>query len=101
MITNPQAIRFTERARAIANALGSLTRTLPQFALDVVSDFEVITSGAPGNDVISDGSSSIRPITKDNIAQLKYVAEQVLAALKQDDREAIVSRIATHTQPMF
>lgn len=108
-IIHPQAIKFAnENARTIADLLGKLDRTTDQFLLNVVRDFETPTSGNANGDVISDGSEPAAPtpdgrpsVTKENVAQLKFVVEQIQAAMRQDDRQEIVNRWAVNTQPIY
>lgn len=101
MITDPKAVRFTEHVRAFANSLGSLMRTADQFMIDVVEEFESVTGAAPDEEIVADANQASRPITKLNIAQFKFVVEQFLAMANTDDRRAVVSRVATSTQPIF
>lgn len=104
LITNPQAIHFAnDRARIIANALQTLDRSLAQFALDVVILFETPTTSNIGGDIINDGSSldGRNPVTKTNVAELKYVLEQITACMSTDDRRAIVNRWAVNSTPLF
>jgi hypothetical protein len=101
MITNPKAVRFSEQVRSFAGSLGSLFRTADQFMINVVEEFESVTTEAPNEDVIADSAQGIRPITKQNIAEFKFVVEQFLAMANQSDRRAVVSRVATSTQPIF
>ncbi len=104
MITDAQAVRFAnENARTIADLIGKLDRTLDQFALNVVRDFEAKTSGNTSGEVIDDGADEDgrNAVTKNNVAQLKFVCEQLKACLDTDDRRAIVNTWAVNTQPIY
>lgn len=103
-ITNPQAVKFcNENARTIANLIGSMYRTLDQFALNVVRDFEENTSGNVDADPIIDGSDvdGRNPVTKVNVAELKFVCEQLKATLDTNTLIALVNNWATNTQPIY
>ena len=100
MITNPQAIKVAEHARAFANSLGSLFRTADQYMIEAAK-FDTLTSGALDSDEIADSLQATLPMTKLKMAQFKYVIEQFLAMANTDDRRTVVSNIATHTAPMF
>ncbi len=104
-ITDPQAVDFANtKARAIANLIESLDRTIDIFLIDVVEDFEDRTGGnANGDVVIVEGliNDSRNPITKQNIAELKFVVEQIKACLDQDDRRTLVHNLVVLGQPIF
>lgn len=103
-ITAAQPVRFcNENARTIADLIGKLDRTLDQFALNVVRDFEAHTGANQNSDAIQDGSATDgrNPVTKVNVAELKYVCEQLKACMNTDDRRAIVNRWAVNAQPIF
>ncbi len=103
-IENPQAITFCNtRARRLADLIITLHRTLPQFMLEVVRDFENLTGGDANGDLIVDGSAQDgRPgVTKVNVAELKFVVEQLQNTMNTDDRVAIVNRWAVNGQPLF
>jgi hypothetical protein len=104
MITDPQAIRFAnENARTIADLIGRLDRTLDQFALNVVRDFESQTGGNANGEEIDDGAAADgrNVVTKLNVGELKYVCEQLKACMDTDDRRAIVNRWAVNSQPIY
>lgn len=104
-ITNAQAARFAdERARTIADLIWSLDRTLSQFMLDVVRDWESVpeVAAAQNTDVIvSSQPDSRNPVTKYNVGELKYVCEQLIACMATDDRRAIVNRWQVNGKPIF
>lgn len=102
-IVTPQAVKFAnEKARRLADLLQTTRRTCEQFALDV-TDFEVATDKDGDKDVIDDGAKTDgrKPVAKEQVAQLKFVAEQVAAALNQDDRAALVAAWVVNGQPIF
>jgi len=102
-ITNAQAVRFVnENARPLADLIESVRRTAEQFAINVVA-FEAVTGGNVNGDVVIDGAATDgRPLaTKGKVAALKYVAEQLVACLNQDDREVLVHDLVTNGQPRF
>ncbi len=102
-ITSPQAIRFcNENVRIIADLTEKLRRTGEQFLINVV-EFETITSGNANGDVVLDGAASDgRQIcTKQSVAEVKYVVEQLVACLNQDDRETLIHNLVTNGQPAF
>lgn len=102
-ITNPQAVRFcNERLRLVADQIQSARRTGEQFLIEVFA-FEDATSGNANEDVIIDGSATDgRPsITKQNVLEVKFVAEQLVSTLNQDDRETLVANVAVHGEPLF
>ncbi len=102
-ITNAQAVRFVnEQARPMADLIEKARRTAEQFAINVVA-FEADTSGNANGDVVIDGAATDgRPLcTKQKIAELKYVAEQMVAALTADNREELVHGLVTNGQPIF
>ena len=100
MIENQQAIQFVQQARTAAGAMGTLRRTLAEFMVRIPT-FESLTSGDLDADVINDFGVNTQPVTKLNVAQLKYRVEQVLASLEQDDGEAVVARFAPSSIPLF
>lgn len=102
-ITRPQAVKFAnEKARVFADLVERTRRTAQQFLVDVVA-FESGTAGNADADVINDGSDvdGRNRVTKGNVAQLKFVAEQLVAALTIDDRQQIVARWSVNGQPVF
>lgn len=104
MITNPQAIRFSNRkARAIATATQTLYRTILQFQQDVVRDFEALTGSDQDGDTIDDGAASqgIPIVTKGNVAELKFVMEQVKDCLETDDRLALLNKWVDQSTPLY
>lgn len=104
MIKNQQAIRFAnEKGRLLADLIQKMDRTAEQFLLAVVQDFENQTGNDANDAVIDDGSlvDGRNQITKENVAQLKYVVEQLRACMGTDDRRAIVSRFAVNGQPLY
>jgi hypothetical protein len=103
-ITNTQAVRFAnEEARVIADLLGKFIRCAPKFLQDIVVMFEANTAANPDDDFIIDGSVADGRVrrTKLNMAQLKYVVEQVQAACIQDDRDDTINSWAVNTIPPF
>lgn len=102
-ITDAQAVRFVnENARPMADLIEKVRRTAEQFAINVVA-FEAVTGGNANGDIVIDGAASDgRPIaTKGKVAALKYVAEQLVACLNQDDREVLVHDLSINGQPIF
>lgn len=106
-ITNAQAVRFSnENARPMADLTESLRRTAEQFLINVVA-FEAIVGvdgqgNANGDAVIDGAATDGRPIaTKGGVLALKYVCEQVVACLNQDDREVLVHNLVVNGQPRF
>lgn len=98
-ITNPQVVKHcNEVARPLADLLYQLRKRCEEYALLVVRDFEDHTGGNANGDVILDGAASDgrHPITKGDVLGIKFVAEQVLAALTADDREALVLELAVN-----
>jgi hypothetical protein len=106
-ITNPQAVKFcNEKLRVLSDLIEKTRRTAEQFAIDIVTEFEANTSGNANGDVIVDnpngaGSDGRSVITKQNVLEVKFVAEQMVAALTQDDREALVANVSVNGQPAF
>lgn len=102
-INNSQAIKFcNEKARPLADAIGRLVRTMPQFMIEV-AEYEKFTEANPESDKMDDGAERDgRPIvTKKDIAALKYVVERLIECMDQDDRIEIVNRVAVNTLPHF
>lgn len=102
-ITNPQAVKFSnEKARTLANHIASMDRTLTQFMLDVVA-FEANTSANAAGEVIEDNATlDGRPVvTKVNVAELKFVVEQLQATMAVSDRRAVVNRFVNNGQPLY
>lgn len=103
-ITNPQAIKFcNEKLRPLADLIEKTRRTAEQFAVDIVTEFEAHTSGNANGDVILDGAATDGRsiITKQNVAEVKFVAEQIAAAANQDDRELLIANVSVNGQPLF
>lgn len=103
-ITNPQAVRFcNEKLRPLADLIEKVRRTAEQFAIDITTEFEAHTSGNANGDAIVDGSASDgrQPITKGNVLEVKFVAEQMVAALTQDDREQLIANVSVNGQPLY
>lgn len=103
-ISNPQAVKFAnEKARRLADAIATVDRTLQQFALDVVTDFESNTGAAQDGDLIEDGSAldGRRPVTKANVGQLKFVCEQIGGIMNTADYRALVNNWVVNGQPIF
>jgi hypothetical protein len=103
-IVSPQVARFAnEKARVLANLIERTRRTAEQFAIDVVGEFEDHTGGNANGDVVVDGAAedgrSI--ITKGDILGLKFVAEQLVTALTEDDREDLIAAVSTDGTPAF
>lgn len=103
-ITSPQAVAFVnERARPMADLISKMRRTLPQFMLEVVSDFEANTGGNVNGDTVSDGAAEDgrTVLNKGDIAALKFVVEQLETCLATDDRTAIAAKPSVNSQPIF
>lgn len=109
-IVNAQAVKFcNQNARTIADLISKLDRTLPAFALNVVRDFEHQTNGNASEDRIIDGATTANDInedgrtkvTKNNVAQLKFVCEQLLAVMNTSDYRALVNNWVTNGNPIF
>lgn len=103
-ITDAQAVRFAnENARTLADLIERMDRTLDAFALNVVRDFEEVTGGNQNGDVIVDGSAADgrNGVTKQDVAALKFVCEQLKACMNTDDRRAVVHRWAVNSAPLF
>jgi hypothetical protein len=103
-IVNAQAVRFcNEKARPLADLIEKTRRTAEQFALDIVTEFEANTSGNANGDTIIDGAATDgrQVIDKGDILGLKFVAEQMVAALTQDDREALVAAVSVNGTPIY
>lgn len=103
-ISNPQAVLFAnENARVIADMIESLDRTMSQFMLNVVRDYEPNTGANLPTDYILDGSvaDGRARVTHYDVGALKYVVEQLLACLAQADRRAIVHRWAVNGRPKY
>lgn len=104
MITHPQAKRFSnENARPLASHMGQLYRTFAQFQLNIVRDFEALTTEDLDADLIADGSpeNGNNAISKGDVAALKYVVEQIKAAFEVEDRLAVINRWASNTKPLY
>lgn len=103
-ITDPRAVKFcNEKVRILADLIEKTRRTAEQFAIDVVTEFEAHTGGNVNGDAVSDGApgDGRSVITKQSVAEIKYVAEQLVACLNQDDRESIVAAVSVNGQPAF
>jgi len=103
-ITDPQAAGFANtRCRTLADLMASLDRTLPQFALEVVRDFENLTGANDNAEVIKDGSftDGRSQVTKQNVAELKFVAEQIAAVFNTSDYRALVNNWVVNGAPLF
>jgi len=103
-ITDPQAVKFcNENGRIMADAMLKFKRTADQFLLNVVRDFEQRTSGNQDSDSIQDGAASDgrNPLTKANVAQLKFVVEQMVGCINTDDRLQLTEAWGVNTQPYF
>lgn len=103
-IVDPQAVNFcNQKARRAADLVAALDRTIPQFLLDVVRDFEDITGSNVDGDPIIDGAleDGRNQVTKVNVAQLKFVLEQIKAAMDTDNRRDLVNEWVTNGQPIF
>ena len=103
-ITNPQAVAFcNQKLRPLADLIEKVRRTAEQFAIDVATEFEANTGGNANSDVIIDGAAvdGRSVITKQNVLEVKFVAEQMVAALTQDDREALIAAVSVNGQPIF
>lgn len=102
-ITHPRALRFRDNnARVIAEQALSLYRTIGQFQTLLVENFENLTGANANGDTIGESENHVlHPITKENVAQLKFVIEQLEACFDTDDRVAILSRWAVNSSPYF
>ncbi len=103
-ITNPQAVNFcNNKARRLADLIEKARRTAEQFLIDITTEFEANVGGNANEDVIIDGAATDgrQVITKQNIAEVKYVAEQLVACLNQDDRETLIANVSVNGDPLF
>lgn len=102
-ITNEEAVRFcNEKARTLADLIEKTRRTAEQFAIDIVTEFEAHTSGNANGDTILGASTGGRSLlTKQHVLELKFVAEQAVAALTQDDREQLIANVSVNGQPIY
>ena len=103
-ITNPQAVKFcNEKVRILSDLIEKTRRTAEQFAIDVVTEFEANTGGNANGDTVTDGAAedgrSI--ITKLSVANVKFVAEQLVTCLNTDDRETLIAAVSVNGQPSF
>lgn len=102
-ITNPQVVKFcNEKVRTAADLIEKTRRTCEQLLVDLVG-VETLVQAAADKDQIDDGSKTDgrKVIAKENIAQLKFVVEQLVACLNTDDRAQIVARWSVNGQPIF
>ena len=104
-ITDPRAIKFcNENARTIADLIEKFHRTIPTFMLNVVQDFEKHTANNADQDKIVDlnqPNDPRNPLVKVNVAELKYVVEQLQLALETDDRLEVGHRFVVNGQPIY
>lgn len=105
-ITNPQAVKFcNEKCRTLADQIQRMDRTLSQFMLLVVRDWESVAEvdAAQNTDLVVDGSATDGrpPVTRLNVGELKYVIEQLQACMNTDDRRAVVNKWAVNGQPIY
>jgi hypothetical protein len=93
-----------EELRVIADAIERLNRMAPQAMLDiVVVENRPSFINANNADIVLDGSETDgrKPVTKENILQLKFVIEQLQSAMNESDRAAVVHRWAVNSVPLF
>lgn len=109
-IVNAQAVKFcNQNARTIADLIAKLDRTLPEFALNVVRDFENQTGGNVDEDRVIDGATTVNgvnedgrtKVTKVRIAELKFVCEQLAAVMNTSNYRALVNNWVTNGNPIF
>lgn len=104
MITNPQAVKHcNEKVRPVADLIERTRRTCEQFLIDITTEFEANTSGDDPSTVVDDGASvdGRSVITKQNVSEVKFVAEQIVAAATQDDRATLIANVSVNGQPLF
>lgn len=112
-ITDPVAVKFAnEQCRIMADLIETMDRTAQQFMQNIVGqqwEANPDVVAAQDADPINDGSQRSlganadgrKPVTKVNVAELKYVAEQILAAMAISDRRAVVNRWSVNASPRF
>lgn len=103
-ITDAQAVNFCDTfGRTIADQIISLDRTMSQFMVYVVRDFEDNTGGNADGDPIIDGSPADGrpPLTKLSVAELKFVVEQLIATLDTDNRRELVNNWVVNPKPIY
>lgn len=103
-ITNPQAVDFcNEKLRVLADLIERARRTSEQFLIDITTEFEAHTGGNANEDVIIDGAAQDgrSVITKQRVAEVKFVAEQLVTCLNTDDRETLIANVSVNGQPLF
>lgn len=103
-ITNPQAVKFcNEKLRPLADLIERTRRTCEQFLIDITTEFEAHVSGNANGDVILDGAAldGRSVITKANVAEVKFVAEQMAAAANADDRESLIANVSVNGVPLY
>ncbi len=103
-ITNPQAVHFcNEKLRPMADLVEKVRRTGEQFLIDITTEFENNTGGNVDGDVVIDGAATDgrSVITKLNVAQVKFVVEQMVTTLNTDDRETLIANVSVNGTPLF
>lgn len=104
-ITDAQAVRFVnENARPLADLMERVYRTSKQFQINLVQDFENRTQLNQGSDVVVDlayPNDPRNPVTKTNVAELKFVVEQLVAMFETSDRLPVTHEFVVNGQPIF
>lgn len=103
-IIDPAVRKFAnEKLRVMADMVEQTRRTGEQFLIDVAAEFESLTSGNASGDVIVDGAATDGRsiITKQSVGEVKYVVEQLVACLNQDDRETLIANVSVNGTPRF
>lgn len=104
-ITAPKAVAFArQNARPIAEDALSLYRTAKQFQSLIVERFETFTGGNDNADIVGNGESDtpgIYPVTKENVAQLKFVMEKLVECFETSDRIAVLNRWVVNSSPLY
>ena len=103
-IIDPKAVRYArEKFRPMAEEALRLYRTIAEFQAKIV-EFETITSGNAGSDIIGDGNQNLDPVyprTKQNVAELKDVIENLKTAFETSDRLARLSGWSANSLPLY
>ena len=103
-ITSPIVKKFAnEKLRIMADMVEEVRRTGEQFLIDVVTEAENIIAGNDPGDIIVDGAETDGRsiITKQSVGEVKYVVEQLVACLNQDDRESLIANVSVNGAPRF
>lgn len=102
-ITNPAVVRnWNEQGRPMADLIEKVRRTGEQYLINIAPNEAAIAGNANG-DVIVDGSETDgRSIcAKQNFLELKYVVEQLVTCLNQDDRATLIANVSVNGVPLF